>query len=262
MSEPRKTPADAAELTELEELEELPELPEEAQAAEGAPPRRPRTSGGAGAGPGPGQLRELEQAPLHLRKAALVVAVFSLIPWNGQGATIGLSLAAKAVVLAAVYVWWASVALAAGEEKKVPGFLAALGKNPKVLWGLAAVIAIVGLGPWIDGGNAFRGAAEKGMMGWAAATWVHIYSYERGGKFNPLFPLMFFAPAIGGVLAAIGRFRASDWLALVGAAGVAIGGFLAVYTIVEAMKQAKAHGDAKRKEALAARRRGRQGRAR
>ena len=94
-------------------------------------------------------------------------------------------------------------------------------------------------------------------IGWAAFTIVHIAAYARWGNFNPLFPLMFIAMPIVGIGSVLGG-RAAEGLDKVfrmGGGGILlIGGGMAVYTIVEAMMQAKKEGDLKKAQALEARR--------
>jgi hypothetical protein len=189
-----------------------------------------------------------------------VVVVASFLPWIGHDAVLWKSALSKLVVLVGFYVWWCAICLGANEEKKVPGFLAAIGKERRVLLVLAAIVVALGLSPLIDGAGYTKSLAEKGMLAWAAATWVHIYGYERWGKFNPIFPLMFLGHALGGVFRSIASVQQQDWLGLAGAIGVAFGGFFAVYTIVEAMRQAKTEGEAKRKLAMEGRRAARKAR--
>ena len=89
----------------------------------------------------------------------------------------------------------------------------------------------------------------------AAATFSHIFGYEHGGKFNPIFPLMFLGPGISGMLNIWGAallFRTSTGMAIIGLLGsvtVGFGGLLAIYVMYVSMKQAKVQGDLKR-EAL------------
>lgn len=267
--EPLPELPEADELPELPEAHELPELPpsprgEEPRELPPRPGREPR-----GGELPEGEKRKLEKAPLHLRKAALIAAGFSLLPWIGAVVTsVPLLLAAKAVVLAGIYVYYAEVCVRRGEAKKVPGFFGPLQaiRNGQVLHAIALVIAVVGCSSLVDGAD-WRGWAEKGMLAWAAATWVHIYDYERGGRFNPLFPLMFLAHLTAGLFGFFGAVSAGDkdiptLVAMAGSLGVAVGGGFAVYTIVEAMKQAKIEGEAKRQAALEARRAARRQRSR
>ena len=85
----------------------------------------------------------------------------------------------------------------------------------------------------------------------ALATFAHVLAYEYGGKFNPVFPLMFLGPAIAGGLNVIGAAREIGdhplaLVSLIGSLIVAAGGVMAMYTMYVSMKQAKIEGDLKR----------------
>lgn len=139
---------------------------------------------------------------------------------------------------------------------------------PTGLHALAAVLALVAL--WVAArdprqglANTSSGIPEVAMLGWAAFTWVHIAGYERWGHFNPLFPLMFLGMLFAGAAAVIGGLTSdaaglTKLLGILGGAAVAGGGGLAAYTIAEAMMQAKKEGDAKKAQALEARKAARQ----
>jgi hypothetical protein len=96
------------------------------------------------------------------------------------------------------------------------------------------------------------------------ATFAHILDYEYGGKFNPVFPLMFLGPAIAGSLQVFGAFSAfgvnstAALISLVGSITVAAGGCMAIYTMFESMKEAKLQGDLKREAMREARKADRQ----
>ena len=279
-------------LPELPDLPEIPELPDDHAVV--APPEA-YASATAEKPP----LRQLDKAPLHLRKAALIVVVGSFLPWMGHGGGWVTSIVGKLVVLAAAWLWFKQIEHNWGP--KLPGALgklAALAYRPKAKDGdddgkrrararrelaptalehpfptalhvLSLVCAIVGcvVLPSVDPArpNLAIAAAEIGMLAWAAYTWVHIFAYERWGKFNPIFPLMFLGMVFGGATRVVfsvgdgfGSFSASA--AILGGAIVAVGGGLAAYTIVEALMQAKKEGDEKKRAALEARRAARQGR--
>lgn len=215
----------------------------------------PAADAGDPASADPGGKRELERAPLLLRKAAIFVAAGSLLPWSSQDAidagtlTWGGSLAAKALLLIAIgIVYQSHIATHGG---KVFGALAGIGKlsipfgkqaKLNALVPLALVFALVGLFP-LEGQFLFKSLSEKLILLLAGYTFAHIYDYEHGGRFNPIYPLMFLAPAIGG-LGAI--FLPVGVVGKLGAAAVAFGGGLACYTLGMAMAQAKKEGDAKR----------------
>ena len=134
---------------------------------------------------------------------------------------------------------------------------------------LLAIAAVVL--PFFDGGiqasldagsttaSAGRAAAEVGLLLVGLLTLVHIYAYERGGDFNPLYAFMFLAPLMLGVPAILNPPTVPPVLGLVGGL-VAVGaGAYAVYTIAVAMLEAKKQGDAKKAAALEARRAARKG---
>jgi hypothetical protein len=86
----------------------------------------------------------------------------------------------------------------------------------------------------------------------AMATTSHIYGYEHGGKFNPIFPLMFLGPAVAGVMQflSIGNVASSDhsgvgYLGLLGSGICAAGGIMAMNIMRKAMKEAKEQGEKK-----------------
>ena len=100
--------------------------------------------------------------------------------------------------------------------------------------------------------------AEKGFLILAGLTMTHIYDYEHGGQFNPMFPLMFLAPGIAGVLSLVKVFSVDSIgigqiLGGIGSIAVAAAGWMAAYTMYVALKEAKTHGDAKKAAQLEAR---------
>jgi hypothetical protein len=268
------------ELPELEELEPLPddvealpELPSEAAALEELPvealPVAAQPGASAPAAGDASQKRELDRAPILLRKAALIVAAGSLLPWAAAEEipitiTWAGSLLAKAVMLLAIWILYqAHVATHGGPVAAPLGGLGKvelkLGKKGKLnlLTVVALVVAIAALLPIegafaVEGAFSFASLSEKMILLLAGYTFAHIYDYEHGGKFNPLAPLMFIAPAIGG-LGALFKVFPINPLAGVGALAVAGGGILACVTLGMAMRQAKIEGDAKRTAALEAR---------
>jgi len=228
----------------LAPLEELGEELGEA-VAEVAQPR-------ASAGP-----RELERAPLVLRKAALILTVSALLPWLVPGGWDPMRVAAKALVLLAGWLLYLGVLHSHGEKQKVPGFFQKIGDaHPLALDILALVIALVGIAPLIDGGsgdNTFGTIVEKAALAIGIGAWCQVLAYEKGGKFNPVMGLII--PLLG--IASVGRVvtvftdqESFDLFALLGSAGVTLAAVIAGYTMVLAMKEAKAHGEAKKRAAL------------
>jgi len=231
--------------------------------------------------------RKPDLTPLHLRKAAWIVLLGSLLPWMGSGAGWVTFIAAKLTICLGAWVLFQTVRH--GAKEKVPGLIAKLaavnwakpdsGKRNKpmseVLLGtipsLGHVIGLVALlggvavtvfdPAYSKDGSLLKGLAEVGMLAWAASTMVHIFAYTHGGKFNPIFPLMFIGMVFAGLLSLIGAFFVTNTLLLVsgvlGSLTVASGGVFACYTMFEAMKQAKVEGEAKKAAAREARKQAR-----
>ncbi|HVS17048.1 MAG TPA: hypothetical protein VMT18_00510 [Planctomycetota bacterium] len=197
--------------------------------------------------------RELEAAPLMLRKASLILAVAALLPWLKPGGFAVDVLIGKAVVLLGALVCYWGVLAAHGD--KAPGFIAALAKSNARLPGWIGLAILVGgfCVPPYD----FAAIVERGTLLVGALVWLQVLAYEKGGKFNPVGGMVI--PLIG--IAGLGRiatiFKEFDALALLGSLGVVAAGGMAGYTMVVAMKEAKAHGEAKKKAALEERKRAR-----
>lgn len=222
----------------------------------------------------PGEKRELEQAPILLRKASLILLIGALFPFfaalqDDFGAW-GAWAIAKVLALAAGWIFHQGyVATHGGKEQQFVGhrsdprrrpdatknFVERLADAhplaPAILSGAIAVGAFV---PAFLAGAIGAIGGEVATLLLASATFSHIFGYEHGGKFNPIFPLMFLGPGIAGVLnvfGAVARFGDSAGLALLGLLGsviVGFGGLMAIYTMYVAMKQAKVEGDRKRQE--------------
>jgi len=264
-------------VSELEPLPELEELPATAVAmsagtAAASAPMAPTAPVTAGA----------DRAPLLLQKGALLLAVASLLPWlvDQHGWISGLG----AKLCAAASAWILLQCVHARSGGKVAGALQGLIKKrfvaapvarpksgaekvgalidgnvptPAHVLGLALLVLAFVL-PFLDrsiGPNPapLIALAELCMFALGAMTYVHIQAYRTGGKFNPLYPLMFLAAAIAGALKLVNNLMIQDWLGVLGALGACAAGSLAVYTMVVAMKQAKVEGDLKKKAASEAR---------
>lgn len=278
-------------MSDLPQPHEIPDLPDDvvqvsAPVAAAAPPAKAMSEGEQP------PLRVLDKAPAHLRKAALLVALGCLLPFMGHvGGWMTFALA-KLLVLAGAWLWFKQVQHDYGP--KLSGVLGKLGdialvpkkkeeegEKPKrrrepdkptavrhpfptVLHVLSLLVTVVGCValPLVDpteGLVVMSAVAELGMLAWAAYTWVHIFSYERWGSFNPIFPLMFLGIVFAGVTRVVFGFGAgldsvSGVCAVLGGGVVAIGGGLAAWTIVEALMQAKKEGDLKKQAAAEARR--------
>jgi hypothetical protein len=225
--------SDATTPEELPELEELEPLP-----GASAPARGPR---------------ELEAAPLMLRKAALILSVSALLPWLFPGGFNVMVVVGKAVVLLGALLTYWGVLAAHGE--KVPGFMASLSKSNAKLpgWiGLGVMFVGVAVPPYALGAIVERFTLLVGTL-----VWLQVLAYEKGGKFNPIGGMVI--PLVG--VAGLGRiatiFKEFDVLALIGSLGVVAAGGMAGYTMYVAMKEAKAHGEAKKKAAVEERKRAR-----
>ncbi len=239
------------------------------------------SSRGSGASKSGGEppKRDLEQAPLLLRKASVVLMCGAALPWMTAILTKG-NMPWKA--------WFASWALTllagwllldgakARFGAKSSGISRALVKShalapvgAAMALFVAAVVICLSTGVYFTG-DTFLGfeapvdpevassnkylfaALEFGTLFLALATFAHLTAYEYGGKFNPLFPLLFLGPAVAGVLKAldaaaqISSLGGLGVVGLVGSVGVAAGGIMAMYTMYVTMKVAKEEGDRKR----------------
>jgi hypothetical protein len=205
--------------------------------------------------------RELEAAPLMLRKASLILLAASLLPFGSvmtAGAFVG-----KLILLCAAFVFHQGHVHKAGE--KAAGFIPPLAKNGLMpvlaLSGLLAIAAFVV--PNFIGEFPISSMGEMVALALACFTFTHIFDYEHGGKFNPIYPMLFLGPAIMGLLGILKLSEASGltmMAAALGSLGVAIAGFMAVYTMFVAIKQAKIEGDLKKQAATEARKAAREAR--
>jgi hypothetical protein len=252
---------------------QLPDLPPEASLlAEGRIPYRPKE-------------RTLEAAPLLLGKAAWVLVIGAALPWCGHQGTWVTSVAAKLVVALGCFLFYAAVVARTGAP--VPAGLGALTKPrlgpelgakaktpvqkifavaPTPLHLLAWAFALGGLFlPLLDPARSavpsdfevLQAFVEVGSLLLGAGTVVHIFAYRKGAHFNPLFPLLFLGPAFLGtsiVLQTLGGGNLGAHLVeLLGSLLSAGAGLFAVYTVVLALMAAKKEGDAKKAQALEAR---------
>ncbi|MFT5048950.1 MAG: hypothetical protein ACI8QZ_000337 [Chlamydiales bacterium] len=215
------------------------------------------------------QARELEQAPLLLRKASKILLAGALfpyfvalkatplaeIPW-------GILIGAKAVALLAAFVFHEGFKATHGG--KTDGPIAKLASAHKVavpvVAGVLALLAFGVLSQATHESFLAPAAGEVLTLLLAAVTFTHIFAYEHGGKFNPVYPLMFLGPGLAGLLSVFGGAAmlggdaaALVVLGLVGNLVVAAGGLMAIYTMYVAMKQAKIEGDLKKDAARTAR---------
>jgi dipeptide/tripeptide permease len=245
-----KDPGELPELTDLEPLEELDELPAETQPATTPPP-----PGQAPAAPA--QPREIERAPIMLQKSALILAVSALFPWlvADQGWDVARILA-KVVILLGGWVAYCGIEHAHGHKTPLDG----LGKQHKmVLPVLSIVLMVVGLAPIIDAGN--KAIVEKAALAIGLLAWAQVHGYAKGGKFNPTWALIIPLFGLAGVIMVVTVpfmetvSTLNKAFAILGSVGVAAAGALAGFTLFISMKEAKAHGEAKKKAALEERKR-------
>jgi hypothetical protein len=217
---------------------------------------------------GPLPKKSKERAPKLLKQAARMLVIGSLFPWTGlmlAGNGLALNFGLKLVVLAGCWMLLkavhahhqASAAAGFGARPIVagrPGMLGALNG----LHVTATIVIVLGLVLGIVLLDEKLALGESISLLLGGLTFVHIDSYEKGGKFNPLFPLMFLGCALGGPVALVARIQhisngAMSVLAALGCAIVTTAGILAVYTIAVALLQAKKEGDLKKAAAIEAR---------
>ncbi len=209
------------------------------------------------AGPGEKPKREMEAAPALLRKAALGLLIGCLLPWGGVTPDWTGNIVEKLLVLAGLFVWHETNSLRDGLPVK--GFITKLGATRFLpLFVMAGVLTLLGFAPLLSSESLFADfksnggpIAEKGFMILAGLTLTHIQSYERGGKFSPMLPIMFLAPAIAGIMAVLKAFSGAsvgigEILGGLGAFAVSGAGWMAAYTMYTAIQEARVHGEAKK----------------
>lgn len=221
--------------------------------------------------------RELEQAPLLLRKASKVLIAGAILPWITAVATQGhmpWGFWAGSVALTFVAGWILLECAKANHGAPANGVVTSLCKAHALagpgaallVFVVACVVAWTGNAWFSEEPLRYTGVAGEGMVDrysprailelatllLGLATFAHILAYEYGGKFNPVYPLMFLGPALAGALQVFGAFGSFSsnstgaLISLVGSLTVASGGFMAIYTMYASMKQAKIDGDLKR----------------
>jgi len=206
--------------------------------------------------------RELEQTPLILRKSSKILLAGALLPFftalDPEFSAWGPLYLSKALVLLAGWVFHQGyMATHGGKGEGLIGKLAQ--QHAMVPTCLAGIVAIAAFVPAYLAGSLGGIGGESATLLLACATFSHIFGYEHGGKFNPIFPLMFLGPGIAGVLNVFGAmalFGEQAGRAAMGLAGslvVGAGGMMAIYAMYAAMRQAKAEGDIKREAQRAGR---------
>jgi len=237
--------------------------------------------------------RELDQAPQHLKMAAAIVFFSGLLPWAGHGGGPLVFLGAKAGVVLGLWLWLQQIdnnwdgsgadalkglakadlfkprKAARPRRAKAGQPVTSVSSHFPTALHVLALLTLIGsciVLPLMEDG--YKGAegpiplegmamAELCVLAWAGGTMLHLRAYERWGPFNPIFPMMFLAFAIGGLFQAgmgLGSDSAFKIFQIVGGTAVSMGGAFAVYTIGEAMVAAKKEGNIKKAAALEARR--------
>jgi hypothetical protein len=226
--------------------------------------------------------REMEQAPLMLRKASWILVVGALFPFF-SALRYAAAATNKVGDLTHAFDWksWAliKVLVIAGGWIAYECSMFRSGDKPKsILAGLAGAHAKAGVGVaslfWIGaivllfmGSGVYVEVApgqtkEVFQLGMVAEILTlmlgmyaieHIHGYEHGGNFNPLVPLLMLGPGIAGILNLLSSFAAFNnphsalgALGLIGSVIVAAGGIFAIKIMVDSMKEAKVQGEIKK----------------
>ncbi|MDG1491935.1 MAG: hypothetical protein P8R43_08585, partial [Planctomycetota bacterium] len=222
------------------------------------------SSRGSGASKSGGEppKRELEQAPLLLRKASVVLMCGAALPWMTAIMTKGnmpwaswfgswaLTFVAGWLLLDGAKARFGAKSSGIGKALVKAHALAPVGAA--MILFVTAIVICLSTGVYFNKGefigfvaptdaelaysNEYLPAAlEFGTLFLALATFAHLTAYEYGGKFNPLFPLLFLGPAVAGVLKAldaasqVSELGVLGALGLIGSVGVATGGIMAMY---------------------------------
>ena len=231
------------------------------------------------AGDGPTPQRELEAAPLLLRKASLILIVGAILPWMTSISTEG-NMPWQAWAIATGLTLLGGFIMLEGAKAKAGHKAFGLAKSiagahalAPMIFGVVCFVAALGVA-WAMGGTHYvngdfspfgealpedaeikevfrlRSLLEIGTLFLAVATFAHIQAYELyQTKFNPIFPLMFLGPAVAGALHVFTALNSDSTLKIVGILGsliVAAGGITAMYTMYVSLKEAKVEGDQKK----------------
>lgn len=198
--------------------------------------------------------QEIEKAPLMLQKAAMVLSIAALLPWLVPEGFNIYRLGAKVVILLGGWIAYCGVEYAHGGKTPLDG----LGKAHKLALPLLSyVVILAGIGLTMLGG-AWQGMIEASALAVGVLAWCGVHGYVRGGKFNPMMalviPLFGLSALVNAVVVLTKGFDTVPMLlSVAGSLGVVGAGGFAGYTMVVAMKEAKAHGEAKKRAQVEAR---------
>lgn len=235
--------------------------------------------------------RESEQTPVMLRKASQLLMIGAIFPFytgvqyasaaaHAAGETtktMGFDwttlILAKVLVLFGGWVAYECAMARGAGKKKSP--LDALAKSHEMAGSLVAMLFFAGafavvfmadevmvmrLDNKVVGVFKMGMAAEVGVLALGIFTLAHIVGYINGGKFNPIFPLMFLGPAFAGLLNLVASFNIFSKphvglgaLGLIGSVIVGGAGCFAMYVMGSSIKEAKEHGKRRQDEMRAAR---------
>ncbi len=248
-------------------------MSEEAEEPKTESPRKPAAAS---------QKRELEQAPLMLRKASWILVIGALFPFftalryaaaainEAGGLTMGFDwktwTIVKLLVVAGGWVAYECSMVRHGDKPKsaLAGLANAHAKAgigvASLLWIGAIVYLYMVSDVYVE---ISAGVTDKvfrvGMVAEVLTLMLgmyaieHIHGYEHGGKFNPLVPLLMLGPGIAGILnllSSIAAFRnphsVLGSIGLIGSVIVAAGGIFAIKIMIDSMKEAKVQGEIKK----------------
>jgi len=242
------SPEEFHDLEPLHELEPLPAEPEPA-APVGAPAKAAPRAPARASGP-----VDIEQAPLMLQKAALILFVAALLPWLVPEGFNIVRLGAKAVVLLGGWVAYCAVEHEMGVKTPLDG----LGKMHKLALPVLTWV-LIGAGVFLTLlAPEWQGVIEASAVAVGILAWAQVHGYSRSGKFNPIWalviPMFGLAALANAIVLLVKDFDpAPKWLGILGSLGITGAGAFAGYTLFVSMKEAKAHGEAKKRAAMEAR---------
>ncbi len=222
--------------------------------------------------------REQETTPKLLQQASKLLVIGALFPFytgvqyasqaafpvgdTTQAFDWTTLIVAKVLVLLGGWIALECAKVRGGTKDKSP--LAGLANAHAMAGPLVALVLFIGAGAYVyssasvevmrvskEVGEVFKlGAiAEVGVLALGIYTLAHIVGYIGGGKFNPIFPLMFLGPAIAGVLNLVASIKVFGnphvgigVLGLIGSVIVGGAGCYAMFVMWKSIQEAQAHG--------------------